>query len=207
MFPSKLRAFAPLPGTTPLPRGLFVDRWGTLLETLERGYAAHPDEVRFFPGVLPALFRATRAGWSIYLLGNEDAVARGELTFEAWKAVEERILFSLERAGVVLARQYACIDHPEGIEGRRNDSVYLLPNTGAFYHASHVDGIELEKSWVIGDSTIELVAGWRAGLRLAGVQTGLALRDRTYTIEPEIVGSDLPAVIGMLLETREALSA
>ncbi len=207
MFPSKVRAFAPLPGTTPLPRGIFVDRWGTLLETPERGYAEHPDEVRFFPGALPALFRAIRAGWSVYLLGNEDAVARGELELEAWKAVEECILFTLEGAGVVVARQYACLDHPEGIEGRRSDSVYLLPNTGAFYHASHVDGVELEKSWVVGDSTIELVAGWRAGLRLAAVQTGVGLRDRTYMIEPEIVGADLSSVIGMLLGTRDAVSA
>jgi histidinol phosphatase-like enzyme len=199
--------FSPLPGTIPHPRGLFVDRWGTLLEAPERGYAREPDEVRFFPGVLSALFRATRAGWRIYLLGNEDAVAHGQLSLEAWQAVETRILGTLAAGGVVVTRQYACIDHPAGIAGRRNDSVYLLPNTGAFYHAAHEDGVELGKSWVIGDSTLELVAGWRAGLRVAGVRTGLALGDRTFGVDPEMWSANLVEALEALLGTREALSA
>ena len=199
--------FAPLPGTTPRPRGLFVDRWGTLLEMPERGYAIEPGEVRFFPGVLSALFRATRAGWKIYLLGNEDAVAHGKLALDAWRAVEAHILGTLAAGGVGVTRHYACIDHPEGIEGRRNDSVYLLPNTGAFYHAAHEDGVELGKSWVIGDSTLELVAGWRSGVRVAGVRTGLALSDRTFGVDPEMWSTSLTEALDSLLGIREALSA
>jgi D-glycero-D-manno-heptose 1,7-bisphosphate phosphatase len=199
--------FAPLPGTIPHPRGLFIDRWGTLLEAPPRGHAREPDEVRFFPGVLSALFRATRAGWRIYLLGNEDAVAQGELSLEAWQAVEAKILGTLAAGGVVVSRQYACIDHPSGVAGRQGDSVYLLPNTGAFYHASHEDGVELGKSWVIGDSTLELVAGWRAGVRVAAVRTGLALGDRTFGVDPEMWAANLAEALEALLGTREALSA
>jgi HAD superfamily hydrolase (TIGR01662 family) len=199
--------FAPLPGTTPRPRGLFVDRWGTLLETPERGFARTPDEVRFFPGVLSALFRATRAGWKVYLLGNEDSVAHGRLSLADWQAVEERIQATLRRSGVAITRQYVCIDHPEGVEGRQNDSVYLLPNTGAFYHACHEDGLDLAKSWVIGDSTLELVSGWRAGLRLAGVRTGLGLADRTFGVDPEMWSTNLTEAVEALLGLREAISA
>ncbi len=207
MFHEIRTPFAPLPGTTPRPRGLFVDRWGTLLDLPSLGYAREPGEVRFFPGVLPALFRAGRAGWNIYLLGNEEAVARGTLALDAWQAVEARILDTLASSGVSVTRHYACIDHPEGIPERRNDSVYLLPNTGAFYHAAHVEGVELGRSWVIGDSTIELVAGWRAGVRIAAVRTGLALGDRTFGVDPEMFEPDLSAVVDTLLGTREALSA
>ena len=206
MFDSERCHYAPIPGTTPAPRALFVDRWGTLLEIPERGYAESEDEVRFLPGALASLFRAGRAGWKIYLLGNEDAVAQGKLSPEAWAGVEGRILSELRGAGVLLARQYACTTRPDGIPGRVGDSVFMLPNTGAFYHAVHEDGIDLPRSWVIGDSTLELVAGWRSGCRLAGVRTGLAVRDAGFLVDPELMAEDLTEVIDVLLQ-RAARSA
>lgn len=197
--------YPPLEGTVPLPRALFVDRWGTLLETPSAGYASVPSEVRFHAGALDALFRARQAGWRLYLLGNEDAVAFARISLETWNEIEKKMLSELTRAGVALSRNYVCLDHPEGVPGRRNDSVYLLPNTGAFYHALHMDGIDLAKSWVIGDSTLELVAGWRSGCRMAGVKTGLGLSDATFAVDPEVVGADLRRVVLELLQRTEAL--
>jgi histidinol-phosphate phosphatase family protein len=205
MHASSRSPYPPLEGTVPAPRALFVDRWGTLLETPAAGYAVVPSELRFLAGALDALFRASRAGWRIYLLGNEDAVAKGILTLESWKEIEKKMLAELLRAGVAVVRNYACLDHPEGVPGRQNDSVYLLPNTGAFYHAVHSEGIDLGKSWVIGDSTLELVAGWRAGCRMAAVQTGLALGDATFEVAPEVVAADLRKVVFELLQRCEAL--
>lgn len=205
MHASRRSPYPPLEGTVPAPRALFVDRWGTLLETPPAGFAASPSEVRFHPGALDALFRACQAGWRLYLLGNEEAVARGRLALEAWLEIEKKMLGDLQRAGVAVTRSYVCLDHPEGISGRRNDSVYLLPNTGAFYHAFHVDGIDLPKSWVIGDSTLELVAGWRSGCRMAGVRTGQGLADGTFAVDPEVIGEDLRRVVLELLQRTEAL--
>jgi D-glycero-D-manno-heptose 1,7-bisphosphate phosphatase len=205
MHSSHRSTYPPLDGTVRAPRGLFVDRWGTLLVTPSAGFARTPAEVRFQPGALDALFRASQAGWQVFLLGNEDAVAHGQLAPEAWQAVEKKMLAELAAAGVPVLGNYACLEHPEGVPGHQNDSVYLLPNTGAFYHALHTHGTELAKSWVIGDSTLELVAGWRAGLRMAAVRTGLALSDKTFEVDPEVSASDLRAVVLELLQRCEAL--
>ena len=195
--------FAPLPGTTPTPRALFVDRWGTLLQVPEDGVPPRPEELEFTPGAVEALFRARQAGWQVYLIGNEDAVAYGHITQEAWKELEVHFLGLLADAGVGVARQYACLTRQDGVEKQHTDSVYLLPNTGAFYHASHIDGIDLAKSWVVGDSSVELVAGWRSGCRVAAVRTGLGLSDGTFEVEPEIFCDDLAGVIALLLAGAE----
>jgi D-glycero-D-manno-heptose 1,7-bisphosphate phosphatase len=205
MHASQRSPYPPLEGTACAPRALFVDRWGTLLETPASGHALVPADVRFHAGALDALFRATRAGWRLYLLGNEESVAFGRLARETWDEIEKKMLGELARAGVAITRNYACLEHPDGVPGRRNDSVYLLPNTGAFYHAAHTEGVELAKSWVIGDSTVELVAGWRAGCRMAAVRTGQALADRTYAVDPEVDGADLRRVVLELLQRCEAL--
>ena len=93
--------------------------------------------------------------------------------------------------GVRIQRSYAAIDHPDGVAPHNKDSVFHLPNTGALYHAAQVDGVVLRQSWVIGDSSLELVAGWRASCRLAGVRTGEGLRDGQLQVDPEILANNL----------------
>jgi len=205
MFETYSSPYRPLEGTVPAPRGFFVDRWGTLLETPEAGYASCAADVRFVPGALEALFRASRVGWKIYLLGNEDAVAFGKVTDAQWQEVEEAFLRGMSQEGIPIARNYVCLDHPEGVSGHTSDSVYMLPNTGAFYHATHTDGLDLGKSWVIGDSTLELVAGWRAGCRMASVRTGLALGDRAFHVDPELTAATITEVVCELLERQAAI--
>ena len=197
--------FAPLPGTSRAPRGIFVERWGALLNVPERGHVEHASEVEFLEGALEALFRASRAGWNIYLIGNEEAVYTGRLAKSAWDPIEEKILGSLARQGVRVGRSYPCLLHPEGVAGQEGDSVYLLPNTGAFYHAFHTDGVQLARSWVIGCSNLALTAGWRAGTRQAGVKTGLGLSDTHHKVDSDFVGRILHEVVLTLLAREEAV--
>jgi histidinol phosphatase-like enzyme len=186
-------------------RGLFLDRWGTLLVTPQRGFAEHPDELVFFDGALDALFRAQQAGFGLYLLGNEDAVAQGKLSDEAWKEVQGALHRRLAAHGLDLKRDYSCVDHPQGRGSHQQDSVYLLPNTGAFHHSVHFDNLALEHSWVIGDSTVELAAGWRAGTHIAAVKTGVGLADRTFEVDPPVVGRDLTGVLSELVRAATTL--
>ncbi len=185
-------------------RGIFIDRWGTLLELPESGFARGFDPTAFTPGALDALFRAGQLGWNLYLIGNEEAVAFGRLDLERWQGIERDLLEHLRSHGIPIQRNYACTDHPEGVAPHDKDSVFLLPNTGCLYHAAQVDGIILDQSWVIGDSTTELVAGWRASCRLAGVRTGLGVSDAQFPVDPEITADDLARVLGEITSDEHA---
>jgi D-glycero-D-manno-heptose 1,7-bisphosphate phosphatase len=189
----------PLPGTEPPLRGLFVDRWGTLLEGGKRGFCSRPEDLLFQPGAVDALFRAQQAGWTIYLIGNEDAVAKGRLSDAAWERVSAALVAQLASLGVDVRRNYACLEHPSGKGTHRRPSVFLLPDTGVFFHAAQEDGVELPRSWVIGDSTLELAAGERAGCKIAGVRTGLGLGDKTLQVDPRFVGENLAEAVDHLL--------
>ena len=187
--------FRPLPGSGHPRRGLFIDRWGTLFELPGKGYASRFEQAEFTPGAMDALFRAGQSGWTLYLVGNEASVAFGRLSLSKWEAFEQDMLEHLRSHGIPIQRSYACTDHPAGSGSHAKDSVFLFPNTGCLYHAAQVDGIALRHSWVIGDSSLELVAGWRAGCRLAGVRTGLGLTDGQLDVEPDIVDTTLAGVL------------
>jgi histidinol phosphatase-like enzyme len=191
--------FLPLAGTGRPARGLFVHRWGTLLARVapERG------SLEFDPALVSsrssdALFRAQQQGWQVYLIGNEDEVAQGRVGEVAWERFEGALLDHLARQGVRVVRNYACLDHPEGQGRHRRPSVFLLPDTGIFYHAAQLDGIRLKQSWVIGDTTSTLVAGERAGCRTIGVDTGAGCADGVFEIEPDMQLADLGEALRFL---------
>ena len=192
-----------LPHTRQTPRGLFIDRWGTLLSSPKDDFVKHPDELEFLPGALDSLYHAARLGWNVYLIGNEDAVGLGELSKSSWNAIQTAIEEHLSSSGIPLKRFYACLEHPEGSGPHAQPSLFRLPETGVFYHAFHNDGIQLEKSWVIGDSTIELAAAWRAGMRYIGVRTGKALGDGALHVDPDLVVTDLSSALACLARAQE----
>jgi D-glycero-D-manno-heptose 1,7-bisphosphate phosphatase len=194
-----------LPGTCPPKRALFIDRWGTLLELPKKGFEARFENAEFTPDAVDLLFRAHQADWKIYLIGNEDAVARGKLADSSWEKFEQELIAHLGSFGVPIERNYACLDHPvHGKGAHQRDSVFLLPNTGPMYHAKQHDGIVLEESWVIGDSSLELAAGWRAGCRTAGVRSGLESDDGALEIDPGFYGENLSAVLEEILSQATA---
>ncbi|QDV07631.1 D-glycero-alpha-D-manno-heptose-1,7-bisphosphate 7-phosphatase [Planctomycetes bacterium Poly30] len=174
------------PSWGPPTRGVFVNVLGTIVAPLENGNFPEIGDAVFYEGVLDGLFKVTQSGWNLYLMGNIDSVAFGRQGVEEWRSFSKGLHDHLRGHGIKLKRDYCCIDHPEGVKGQNNDSVYLLPGTGAMHHAAQADGVNLSVSWVIGDSTVELVAGWRADCRLVAVQTGQGLRDGAFQVEPEL---------------------
>jgi histidinol phosphatase-like enzyme len=191
----------PIPGTTRAPRALFVGRWSACLAAPSGGFRGEFRPELFSAGAEALLFRASQAGWTIYLIGNEDAVAEGRVSDHAWTRFEEALLGWLAGRGIRVARNYACLDHPEGRGAHRRDSVFLFPNTGALYHAAQEDGIQLGDSWIVSSDPLELAAGWRAGCRIARVGGGRAARHGPLEVEAEIAATDLSGVL------RELLSA
>jgi phosphoglycolate phosphatase-like HAD superfamily hydrolase len=97
-----------------------------------------------------------------------------------------------------VVRSYACLDHHEGRGAHQRRSVFQLPDTGVFYHASQHDGVALNESWVVGDTTLDLAGGERAGCKVAAVRSGKGLRDAELEVEPGLWGERLCDVVDAL---------
>jgi histidinol phosphatase-like enzyme len=191
-----------IPGTEPARRALFLDRWGTLLDLPPGGFTPF-SECRIAPGVTELLFRLSGAGWNLYLIGNEDLVATGRIRDEEWTSFERALLEHLQGQGVRILRNYACLEHPtEGVGAHKKTSVFRLPDTGLFFHARQNDGVVLERSFLVGDSTLEIAAAGRAGLRTVGVASGRGCRDGEYAVEPDIRATDLREALEFFLRAE-----
>jgi histidinol phosphatase-like enzyme len=194
---------SPIPGAGRPVRGIFVSRDGGLL-------LADPAKWRSRNGIacatraLRLLFRAGQRGWNLYLIGNEDDVAKGRVADEAWEEYEARLRSKLAGEGIVLVRHYACLDHPKGKGKHRRDSVFRFPNTGALFHAAQEDGIELRESWLLSSDVDELAAGWRAGCRTGCVGSAKGgERTSDLEVEADLVAEDLASALEELLACDE----
>ena len=192
----------PLPGAGRPLRGLFVGRAAVLLDEEPRRKVPYALCERLSPAALRMLFRAGQRGWNLYLIGNEDSVARGHVSDVAWERYEAALMQRLRGEGIPIVRHYACVDHPRGKGRHQRDSVFRFPNTGALYHAAQEDGIELRESWVVSAITDELAAGWRAGCRTACAGKR-PTRQGELGVEPDLAAADLAGVLAEVLDSDE----
>lgn len=125
---------------------VFFDRDGTLIE--DPGYISRPDQVRLVPGALAAVRAVNDAGRLAVVVTNQSGIARGRYGEAEYAATAARLAALLEAGGARLDAQYHCPHLPE-ITG---PCECRKPGTLLFRRAAEDLGIDLGRSWWIGDA-------------------------------------------------------
>lgn len=145
-------------------RAIFLDRDDTIVD--DPGYISKPEQVNLLPGVGDALGRLSLLGYKLFIITNQSAVARGMVTEEDLSKIHEKLLSMLEAKGITIEKVYYCPYHPEGIiEEYKKESYLRKPNPGMLFAARDEMNIDMEKSWMIGDSFRDISSGKAAGCR------------------------------------------
>lgn len=176
--------------------GVFLDRDGTLLRLVS--YLHDPDRVRLYSGVGPALRALREAGARLVVVTNQSGVARGYFSEADVLAVHRRMNRLLRKEGVRLDAIEVCPHHPDFGRG----CTCRKPAPGMLRRAARRLGIDLKRSWTIGDSPGDLRAGRAAGTRVGLVLTGYG-RDTAATggrRESDLVAVTLPALVRKILD-------
>lgn len=144
---------------------VFLDRDGTLIEPVH--YLSSPDDVRLVEGASGAIRRLRGFGYAIVVVSNQSAVGRGIITEEDVREINSRMCGYLEEQGAVIDALYHCPTVPT-VEDRTvmdpaDDS--RKPGPGMLRQASVDLGIDLTRSWMVGDMISDALAGINAGCR------------------------------------------
>ncbi len=174
---------------------VFLDRDGTLIEPVP--YLATPEEVRLLPGAAEAVRRFSDAGFLVVLASNQSGIARGLFNEAALSRVHERLVEVLSAEGASLDGAYYCpyLDGPDArVELYRLDSELRKPRPGMLFQAAKELDIDLEASWMLGDSPCDAEAGRRAGCRTIHVLGSNGKKDLEPTDAECTVSNILDAV-------------
>lgn len=164
---------------------IFIDRDGTLNE--EVGYLQRAEDVVLVPGAAQALARLNALGIPVVVVTNQSGIGKGRYGWDEFNAVMDRIAELLGEAGARMDGIYAAPYHKLG-KGvyAHPDHPDRKPNPGMLMRAAEEHGLDLGRSWMIGDKELDLEAGRNAGCRSALVRTG-------YGAQVDGSGADLVA--------------
>lgn len=178
-----------------MDRAVFLDRDGTLIE--ERNYLCRPEQVEVFPGAAAALKRVQDAGFRLVVVSNQSGVGRGYFTMEDVRKVNERVDALFGEHGVRFARYYIAPEAPDVPSRGRKPSPQFL------FDARDELGVDLGRSYMIGDKIIDLQCGRNAGVKQCLlVRTGYGRQvemDCAGELRGTVVVDGLPAAADWIL--------
>jgi D-glycero-D-manno-heptose 1,7-bisphosphate phosphatase len=155
---------------------VFLDRDGTI--NVERDYLHRIEDFAFITGVPAAIKSLKEAGFLVIVVTNQSGVARGYYPREAVCQLHEHLQQELRRHGTGIDGFYVCPHHPtEGVGDNRIDCDCRKGAPGMLLQAAGDHGIDLERSFMVGDKLADIEAGQAAGCRSLLVRTGYGTKD------------------------------
>ncbi len=175
----------------PMKRAVFLDRDGVLNEALVRDGRPYPpasiEELQIVPGAASALARLKQAGFALIVVSNQPDVARGAQTRDAVEAMN-----NLLRAALPIDDFILCFhDESDGCGCRK-------PKPGLILEGAAKYGIDLAKSFMIGDRWRDMDAGAAAGCTTLLIDYGY--RERPPQNQPSYRVGSLGAAVDRILE-------
>lgn len=189
--------------TRHLRSAVFLDRDGTLIR--EVNHLTAPDQLDLLPDVASAVRRLNRNATLAVVVTNQPVVARGDITFEGLSLVHARLESQLGAEGAFIDGLYFCPHHPDKgfpseVPELKVPCLCRKPEPGLIDQACRDLSIDRRNSWMIGDTTSDIEAGRRAGIRTILLRTGYAGSDAKHAIRPDYICLDMTDAVEWIID-------
>jgi MurNAc alpha-1-phosphate uridylyltransferase len=185
---------------------VFLDRDGVLNEGAPdpvSGELESPlrvEDVRLLPGAAAAARALAEAGYALVCVTNQPAAAKGKATVAQLQAVHAQVLELLAREGVRLDASELCFHHPEGtVAPWAGPCACRKPAPGMLLAAAAELDLDLEASWMVGDTDTDVAAGGAAGCHTALVEYPGSAHKRAGAADPDLRAPDLAGAATQIL--------
>ena len=187
---------------------VFFDRDGTLNEEVE--FLSAPEQMRLIPGAGLAVRAVNENGFLAVVISNQSGIARGLFTEADLIPIHAKFRHELGASGARIDRIYYCPHHPtSGIARYRMDCDCHKPRPGMLRRAEEEMGVDLSGSYVIGDRTVDVLAGRNAGAKGILVLTGYGMTAagecREQGIVPDYIAPSVGEAVNFILNERKGV--
>jgi D-glycero-D-manno-heptose 1,7-bisphosphate phosphatase len=165
-----------------MKKAAFLDRDGVINRKAPEGqYVTRWEDMEFLRGSFEAIRLLNAAGFLVVVITNQRCVAKGLITPQELESLHARMLREFQAAGATIDAVYYCPhDYQPPCDCRK-------PQPGMLLDAARDHNIQLNASWMIGDSDHDVQAG-----RTAGCNTALVVPDgQSNQARADIVATSL----------------
>lgn len=183
-------------------RAVFLDRDGTL--TRETALVSRPEQLAVLPAAFPALAALNDSDFLTVVITNQPVVARNLCDLAGLDLIHRKLETELGERHVYLEDLFFCPHHPDRGYPEENPDFKIAcdcrkPATGLVQLAARRHNIDLSRSYFVGDTTVDVLTGQRAGTRTILVGTGEGGRDGRHEVTPDFHAEDLLAATKIVL--------
>jgi D-glycero-D-manno-heptose 1,7-bisphosphate phosphatase len=140
-----------------MSKAVFLDRDGTVIK--DRGYLDSVDGIELLPTVAKSLKTLSDNGFRLVLITNQSGVGRGRFDLDVVHAQHKRLAELLEPHKVRFELIKTCPHAPD------DECDCRKPKPKMLLEAADELGLDLERSWMLGDKPSDVIAGKAAGCR------------------------------------------
>lgn len=181
-------------------KAVFFDRDGSLTNTFvidNKPYApTRPEDLELLPETPEILNRLHDANHLIIVVSNQPDIALGKIDEPTRLAIEKKFVDLIEQKGVHIDEIFYCHHHPDSINPEYpKECGCRKPKPRMIIKAAEKFGIDLSKSWVIGDTDKDINAGKSAGCRTILIQ-----RSYSGNCEPDFSVQNLSQCVDIVLK-------
>jgi D-glycero-D-manno-heptose 1,7-bisphosphate phosphatase len=152
-------------------RAVFLDRDGTLNE--DAGYPGNFENITIFPGSIEAVRRLNEAGFLAIVVSNQSGVGRGLFGEAEVRDIHAQMAAAFDSLGARLDAFYFC-PHFDGSADPRYAAACECrkPKPGLAWRAAADFGIDLARSYMVGDKPDDIAFARNIGAESVLVLTG-----------------------------------
>ena len=136
---------------------IIFDRDGTIIE--DKIYLSRTEDLRYLGGVIEALKKLRDFGFRFVVATNQSGMASGKVSIDQINAIHRKMDEDLARHGLHIEGYYYAHYAVETNHPLRK------PNPGMLEEAIRDFGIDVSKSYMIGDRVTDVQAGKKVGLK------------------------------------------
>lgn len=144
-------------------KAAFLDRDGTINKNY--GYVIDIKKFKFLKNVIPAIRFLKKRGFLVIVISNQSGIARGYFTNNDLNNLNKSVLKILKKKRTKIDFFYHSPYHPKFSKFSKEENFMRKPNPGMIIKAIKKHNIDIQKSFMIGDSLEDKIAANRAGIK------------------------------------------
>lgn len=182
---------------------IFLDRDGTINKY--KGLLSDINELELEDGVCEAIKKINSSEYLCIIITNQPVIARNLCTIEEVENIHRKLETLLGNNGVYIDDILYCPHHPDKGYPEENPKYKIKcncrkPNTELIDICVDRYNIDRAKSFMIGDTTVDIKTGENAGLQTVLVLTGEAGSDHKYQVTPDLIVKNLSDAINFIIK-------
>jgi len=190
-------------------QAVFLDRDGVINQliynpaTKEYESPLLESDLKIFPQSFAALKRLQERDFLLFVVSNQPSYAKGKTSLAALHKIHQLLHEQMTANGIEFNGYFYCYHHPRGlVEDYSRECLCRKPKPYFLFEAEKKYGLDMQRSWFIGDQDCDVLCGQAAGTRTILIEEKGSGNKRGQA-QPDYRVSGLGEAVEIILEQNE----